>query len=184
VLTPSADRPYSIGPWLPRRADSLRCSRVIVAARGAAPSNCLCGLVRWLGVLSGVWVGVRRRLPFMMDLKGRLAHYPQIMRIGMRRFTRLTNAFSKKLDNHIAAVAPGPGRGRPEARAAAYSNPSPRAPRSSAVRVTRATASLRSRCRYQRASWTTCRASGLGSRRSTARRSCWRCSWDCTTAKR
>jgi hypothetical protein len=28
------------------------------------------------------------------------------MRMGMRRFTRLTNGFSKKLDNHMAAVAP------------------------------------------------------------------------------
>jgi hypothetical protein len=27
------------------------------------------------------------------------------MRMGMRRFTRLTNAFSKKLDNHRHAVA-------------------------------------------------------------------------------
>ena len=27
------------------------------------------------------------------------------MRMGMRRFTRLTNAFSKKLDNHCAAVS-------------------------------------------------------------------------------
>jgi hypothetical protein len=27
------------------------------------------------------------------------------MRMGMRRFTRLTNAFSKKIDNHVAAVA-------------------------------------------------------------------------------
>lgn len=27
------------------------------------------------------------------------------MRMGMRRFTRLTNAFSKKIDNHIAAIA-------------------------------------------------------------------------------
>ncbi|NOX59115.1 MAG: IS1 family transposase, partial [Planctomycetes bacterium] len=27
------------------------------------------------------------------------------MRMGMRRFTRLTNAFSKKLDNHCAAIA-------------------------------------------------------------------------------
>jgi hypothetical protein len=27
------------------------------------------------------------------------------MRIGMRRFTRLTNAFSKKLENHIHALA-------------------------------------------------------------------------------
>ncbi|MGA7697413.1 MAG: hypothetical protein WCA76_20475, partial [Candidatus Sulfotelmatobacter sp.] len=27
------------------------------------------------------------------------------MRMGMRRFTRLTNGFSKKLDNHMAMVA-------------------------------------------------------------------------------
>ena len=27
------------------------------------------------------------------------------MRMQMRRFTRLTNAFSKKLDNHYAAIA-------------------------------------------------------------------------------
>lgn len=27
------------------------------------------------------------------------------MRMGMRRFTRLTNGFSKKLDNHCAAIA-------------------------------------------------------------------------------
>lgn len=27
------------------------------------------------------------------------------MRMGIRRFTRLTNAFSKKIENHIAAIA-------------------------------------------------------------------------------
>jgi hypothetical protein len=27
------------------------------------------------------------------------------MRTGMRRFTRLTNGFSKKVDNHMAAIA-------------------------------------------------------------------------------
>jgi hypothetical protein len=28
------------------------------------------------------------------------------MRMGMRRFTRLTNAFSKKVENHAAAISP------------------------------------------------------------------------------
>ena len=28
------------------------------------------------------------------------------MRISMRRFTRLTNAFSRKLENHMYAIAP------------------------------------------------------------------------------
>ena len=27
------------------------------------------------------------------------------MRMGIRRFTRLTNAFSKKIENHVAAIA-------------------------------------------------------------------------------
>jgi hypothetical protein len=27
------------------------------------------------------------------------------MRVNMRRFTRLTNAFSKKIENHIASIA-------------------------------------------------------------------------------
>ena len=31
--------------------------------------------------------------------------YNLTMRMGMRRFTRLTNAFSKKLRNHIAMIA-------------------------------------------------------------------------------
>ena len=33
------------------------------------------------------------------------------LRMGSRRFTRLTNGFSKKLDNHVAAVALGLGLG-------------------------------------------------------------------------
>ena len=40
----------------------------------------------------------------MINAKLRRAPKPT-MRMGMRRFTRLTNGFSKKLDNHIAAIA-------------------------------------------------------------------------------
>src|SRR5437016_2581616 len=43
------------------------------------------------------------------DLKGSTTNYVErqnlSMRMGMRRFTRLTNAISKKVDNHKAAVA-------------------------------------------------------------------------------
>ena len=47
------------------------------------------------------------------DLEKALAFYVGVLglekthevRMGSRRFTRLTNGFSKKLDNHVAAVA-------------------------------------------------------------------------------
>ncbi len=50
------------------------------------------------------------------------------MRMGMRRFTRLTNGFSKKLDNHMAAIALHfmPLQLRPPAQTLA--NPYPRTP--------------------------------------------------------
>ncbi len=41
--------------------------------------------------------------------KARLNHYVEgqnlTMRMHMRQFTRLTNAFSKKFDNHVAAIS-------------------------------------------------------------------------------
>jgi hypothetical protein len=52
----------------------------------------------------------RPRLSLRLDdtkctIKSQLAHQNPTLRMHMRRFTRLTNAFSKKVENHAYAVA-------------------------------------------------------------------------------
>ena len=46
-----------------------------------------------------------RAIPHVDGLKSLVERLNLSLRMGMRRFTRLTNAFSKKIENHIAAVA-------------------------------------------------------------------------------
>jgi IS1 family transposase len=58
------------------------------------------------GVCTGMDIEVKRGYPDPAKISTSYVERQNLtMRMGMRRFTRLTNGFSKKVDNHMAAVA-------------------------------------------------------------------------------
>ncbi len=57
-------------------------------------------------ICTGIDIDVRRGDPDPSKISTSYVERQNLtMRMGMRRFTRLTNGFSKKLDNHMAAIA-------------------------------------------------------------------------------
>ena len=58
------------------------------------------------GICTGIDIAVKRGNPDPTKISTSYVERQNLtMRMGMRRFTRLTNGFSKKLENHVAAIA-------------------------------------------------------------------------------
>ncbi len=59
-----------------------------------------------MGQAAGIDIRVRRGDPDPTKISTSYVERQNLtMRMNMRRFTRLTNGFSKKVDNHMAAIA-------------------------------------------------------------------------------
>ncbi len=95
---------FSAYPDAVERAFGLDCSfgQLIKQYQGEPGIDAACRYST--GVVVGVqrrWViGARRRISTSYVERSNLS-----VRMASRRFTRLTNAFSKKLENHVAAVS-------------------------------------------------------------------------------